>query len=257
MWRNESWRLLALCLTCTAAISCKSQPHSLDAPPRRPGFGPVTPGEKEGGKVALPKAEVTQYEAPLAPQPGVPALEAPAAAPPDEPAAQPSEAEAKAPRDFSAELVKMLGSPGDCLTARVGAGVPTQIDIAVSTHVMPSGTVAQSEVTSSALSASELACVRNRVEALHFAAPIENAPFDVQGSVHLARAATPPPALPSAQPAANADGTAHQAAAALPTAPGADQAPDTNGYGTLQLVPAPMPTAPIAEQAVNANRPQY
>jgi hypothetical protein len=83
------------------------------------------------------------------------------------------------------------------LQPRTTDSAPSDIDISLSTSVMPSGTVAQSEVHGAGLAASEVLCLRSRLEALHFAAPIQNAPFKATGTLHLTRAAAFAPALPA------------------------------------------------------------
>jgi hypothetical protein len=90
-------------------------------------------------------------------------------------------------RDFSAELVRAFGDPASCLQPRPNDTGPSQLPIALSTQVMPGGMVADSHVSAPGLSSDELKCLRQRLEAVHFAQPIENAPFRVSGSVTLAR----------------------------------------------------------------------
>jgi hypothetical protein len=103
----------------------------------------------------------------------------------DEALAAAEAAEEKPPRDFAVELVKMMGNPVSCLSVRAGDSAPTTFEIALTTNVMPSGAVARSEVQAAALEPGELQCLRARLETLHFAAPIENAPFVVRGKLTL------------------------------------------------------------------------
>jgi hypothetical protein len=203
--------VLLLCSACTAAVSCGNTEIPNNGPgPRRRGIVPML----TAAPVATKPEEPTNY-APVPEQPP-PAAEPTAQAPLEDPAAQPAtEAEAKPARDFAAELTQMLGSPLACFAARAANDAPTQIDIALSTHVMPSGSVTQSQVTAPALAPNEVACLRSRLEALHFAGPIENAPFTVQGSLHLTRAAAPTPA-PTDEARAAAAAQADDNAPAMP-----------------------------------------
>lgn len=108
------------------------------------------------------------------------------------PDAAPSPAE---PRNFSDELMGMLGNPADCLTPRADNGSALPLAISIDAQVMPSGAVASSHVTAATLARSELACITRRVEALHFPPPIHNAPFSVHGSMALQPTAAAKPAL--------------------------------------------------------------
>jgi hypothetical protein len=210
-----------LCLLSLAAISCKARPSEGEPAWRQRASGPSWrarangPTQAQTPAAAEPSDPLFANGQPLeAPSSATPREESARSAPPEVPAAQPEAVEAKPARDFSAELVQMMGSPTDCLQARTSADAPNHLDIALATRVMPSGAVAHSEVSAAGLEASELACLRGRVEALHFAGPIENAPFAVHGSVHLTRAATPAPTVPSADEHANGDGTPSEPAAA-------------------------------------------
>jgi hypothetical protein len=94
------------------------------------------------------------------------------------------EAVAEKPRDFSTELRRMLGDLGSCVQARAPEKAGA-INISVTAHVMPSGAAPYSEVDASQLEAEELKCVKARVEGVHFAPPIKDAPFTVQASVQV------------------------------------------------------------------------
>lgn len=111
------------------------------------------------------------------------------------------------PRDFTAELERMIGRPSECLKPRTADRAPGRVDIGLIANVMPSGAVRHGEVSCRALQSEELACVQRRLEALHFAPPIENAPFSVRGTLQLelplARGAV---VDTNAPPAATADG---------------------------------------------------
>jgi hypothetical protein len=73
---------------------------------------------------------------------------------------------------------------------------------------MPGGMVADSNVSAPGLSPDEVKCLRRRLEAVHLAQPIENAPFRVSGSITLVRRGGANPASASAaekKPADKAD----------------------------------------------------
>jgi hypothetical protein len=101
-------------------------------------------------------------------------------------AAAPDQAE-KPRRNLQNELETMMGSPADCLAARPADQAPARVNISLSANVMPSGAVGRGEVSAPDLSPEEISCVRTRLEALHFAPPIENAPFTVNGALTLNR----------------------------------------------------------------------
>jgi hypothetical protein len=153
---------------------------------------PPRPGRKRGinlfAENAPAVAKGTIGEAPPLPPSAAEGTGQPSAEANTDPKAE------KEPRDFNAELVRMLGNPASCLDPHPVDNAPPQIDIALSTNVMPSGSVSSSSVSAAGLSANEVGCLRGRVESLHFAPPIENAPFSVHGSVRLTRNNAPPPA---------------------------------------------------------------
>lgn len=98
---------------------------------------------------------------------------------PDEPA--------KPPRNLKAELESMMGSPITCLKPRPANEAPPSVSISLTASVMPSGAVGRGEVSAPGLEPDEVSCVRSRLESLHFAEPIENAPITVSGSITLNR----------------------------------------------------------------------
>jgi hypothetical protein len=202
---------VVLCVLCSAAVSCRTKSRSMESAPPSHASGPVwrTPaGATPPAEAPSVAASPSEPSDPLF-ENGRPPEQPLAAAPAEDPAAQPAQAkaEAKPPRDFSRELVQMLGNPVACLSARAVTDAPRELEIALATQVMPSGAVGRSEVSAAGLEAGELACLRGKVEALHFAGPIENAPFAVRGSIHLTRSATPAPTAPSGDGPANGDGT--------------------------------------------------
>ena len=99
-------------------------------------------------------------------------------------------------RNLSTELAQAFGSPASCLQPRANASAPTSIDLALSTSIMPSGSVAQSEVQAAGLDSAETACLRARLEGLHFRTPIEDAPRRVSTTLHLTRAPSAPEPTP-------------------------------------------------------------
>ena len=175
-------RVCVVGLLLGLAIAACSRDPITEKPPRPRGIGPVT------AETEQPRANTSSEQTLVvqAPRPDLPALPPTAAAP---------EPEAKPPRDFSAELLQALGSPAACLKPRTSETAPASIDIMFATSVMPSGAVAQSEVRGAGLDPSETTCLRNRLETLHFAVPIENAPIKVSASMHLSRANAIAPAL--------------------------------------------------------------
>jgi hypothetical protein len=212
-----SWLATALLLgsLSSAAVGCGKTEIPNNGPgPRRRGIGPMLTAAP-----VAPKPEEPPSYAPVPEQP-LPAADpaAPVPAPLEDPSAQPAaEAEAKPARDFAAEMTQMLGNPLTCFGARAANDAPSQLDIALSTHVMPSGTVTQSQVSAPGLAPNEIACLRSRLEALHFAGPIENAPFSVQGSMHLTRAAAAPvPTTPTDEARAAAAAQTDNNAPAMP-----------------------------------------
>lgn len=90
------------------------------------------------------------------------------------------------PRDYGAELLQAMGSPIACLAPRKGSAAPTQLRIDLDAYVMPSGGVGRAYARSAELDATELDCLRRRVEALRLETPIEGAPREVHASIQLA-----------------------------------------------------------------------
>jgi len=177
--------LRTLGILCALSPACSKREALPQRPPPTRGIGPVRP--------ATTVAPTAPNDMPVLPPRLLAADEIPSAAP----AAQDKPTEDKPPRDFSAELLQLLGSPAGCLNARTSDNAPASIDISVSTSVMPSGSVAQAEVHGAGLETSELQCLRARLESLHFGQPIENAPFSVRGTLHLTRATAITPGQPA------------------------------------------------------------
>ena len=94
----------------------------------------------------------------------------------------------KPERDLSRELENQMGSPVGCLAPRAAQAAPSELRLSLNASVMPSGAVGRGEVSASGdLSKAELDCLRTRLESLKLAAPIENAPRTVTGSITLTR----------------------------------------------------------------------
>ena len=166
----------ALCALVLALAGCRRShaPEPAPPPPSSMPRGPAAVPAQTTASAAQPQPSVA------APWPNAPQQAAPQAAP-AQPTAQ-AAAEEQKPRDLADELAHMLGDVSGCLQPRAAADAQS-IDIAVSAHVMPGGSVSRGEASAGPLSREELACVRARVESLRFAAPIENAPLEVRASV--------------------------------------------------------------------------
>jgi len=171
--RAAAWSL-ALCLPLMAA--CRNEPVA-SQPPRQRGVWP-RPAVTEQSPAKLPSraeprlAEITAVDSP------------PATTPADE--AAPDQPE-QPPRNLQSELEAMMGSPASCLKERPVNEAPDNVNISLRASIMPSGTVGRGEVSAPGLTPEEVACVRSRLEALHFAQPIENAPLTVSGTITLSR----------------------------------------------------------------------
>lgn len=158
--------------------------HALLAPACSAGSDPDAPSRRRRGilsgpPVAAPEARPAAAPPPLAPTPPPPRPPPPPAAPAAAPAEEPE------PRDYAAELLQGLGSPIDCLAPRAGSVAPPKLRIDFDAYVMPSGGVGRAYARSADLEASELACLRRRVEGLRLAPPIEGAPREVHASLQL------------------------------------------------------------------------
>jgi hypothetical protein len=92
--------------------------------------------------------------------------------------------EAQKPRDFTAEMTRMLADATSCIKPRPADKIG-DIALTATAHVMPSGAVSRGEVDVHDVSDDERTCLRTRVEALYFAAPIENAPFSVNATLSI------------------------------------------------------------------------
>lgn len=120
------------------------------------------------------------------PTPSLEVQSSPAAAIADTLAPAEKKLDGPAARDLSAELATMMRSAIGCLKPQTGNQAGGPVMISLTANVMPSGAVRHGAVSGS-LETEELDCVRRLLETLHFAAPIENAPFSVQASLKLDR----------------------------------------------------------------------
>jgi hypothetical protein len=172
--RAAVWSL-ALCLPLMAA--CKNEPIA-NQPLRQRGIWPRGPAVTEEAPAAVPaqlQPQLAEIKASDPPPATTPAEEAA----PDQP--EPP------PRNLHNELEAMMGSPANCLAERPANEAPTNLNITLSASIMPSGTVGRGEVSAPGLTPEEVTCVRSRLESLHFAQPIENAPLTVSGTITLNR----------------------------------------------------------------------
>ena len=173
--------LSGLLLLCLLLMACKKREEIADMPPRPRGVGPAVQVQ--------PAAAPAEEESPSSPE--LLPLRVDETPPESNEVTLPAaeavpEAEDKQPRNLQQELESMIGSPVDCLAPRLAEGAPRELHLSLSASVMPSGAVGRGEVSGSAeLTKPELDCVRARLEGLHFATPIENAPLTVNGSITL------------------------------------------------------------------------
>jgi hypothetical protein len=139
----------------------------------------------------------------------------------------------------------MMGNPAGCLRVRAADSAPGQLEVNLSTNVMPSGSVAQSEIQATGLDPAEIQCLRARLEALHFAQPIENAPFAVRGKLKLQQNPPPPTAaapVPAPKPA-DPDSEQPKPAAPVVLFGPREQAPPPL-FGPREQIPAVPPPPP-------------
>jgi len=147
--------------------------------------------EPQGGGQIRGAFPTTAVEAkPLAPaQPLAPAPEPlqPSAQPSAQPTAAPEQPAAEKPkRDYSAELLSAMGSPTDCLAPREAAdNVPSEISVELEGFFLETGSMSRGYARSPQLDASELDCMRRRLEAVHLQPPIEGAPRAITTSLKL------------------------------------------------------------------------
>jgi len=112
---------------------------------------------------------------------------------PSAPAAEAEKKKEEEERDLGAELKSALGSPVGCLTPRPADQAPDRITIAISAQLVGSGRITRATASASQLEASELDCVRRRVEAIRLRGPVDDAPRGVSTSVELELKTPQPP----------------------------------------------------------------
>ena len=179
MSRTAIWVLLS----CALLMACKQQSYG-NTPVRQRGVGPIVAPQPTAAK-NKPQEPLSPELLPLRVDETPQAEEAEPTSGDTLPVAEAMPAE-KPVRNLQHELESMIGSPVDCIAPRAAANAPPQLRLSLSASVMPSGAVGRGEVSaSSELTKPELDCVRGRLEALHFAAPIDNAPLTVSGSITL------------------------------------------------------------------------
>ena len=111
---------------------------------------------------------------------------------PGEPVAGPT------PRDYAGELIAKAGDVSGCVPPAETTALPPRVELDLRAVVTESGVVTRSEVQSAGLSEGALRCVRARVDAARFAAPVADAPRQVTAHVVLDRRPTPgTPAAPT------------------------------------------------------------
>jgi hypothetical protein len=164
----------------------------------------IEPAARARG-VAAPNAEALVAEPARAPVDILPP--GPAIAPlPSAPSADKAKPDA-GKRDFGGELSAAVSGAAQCLQPRTTDDAPKQIIVSLQAVVTPSGAVSRGDASGGGLGAEELACIRRMVEGVHFAPPIENAPFSVNGTVKLQQQPAPKaaPTEAPAEPKAPAD----------------------------------------------------
>jgi hypothetical protein len=131
----------------------------------------------------------------------------------------------------------MLGSPASCLEPRTADASQSTLQVGVDTQVMPSGAVSRAQVSGAGLTQVERQCITKRVETLHFAQPIENAPFPVHANIALQLSAAAKVATPA------------QLAAAAATEPAVANAAEAAPFLEPSPEAAPVPAAPPVQGA--------
>jgi hypothetical protein len=175
VFRSRS--LLAWCAAIAIGLGCSRHPKA--EPPT-----PAAPAQPERPRGLPPPAQPNAAAA--APDPYAQASTTPSANP-DTPAAARAAAAAEPTdsnqqkRDYSAELERMLAGGGACVQPRAS----TQ-SITVTTYLTAGGGVSRADIDGFGLEQAERACLRSRAEALHFAAPLDNAPAAVSATLQIA-----------------------------------------------------------------------
>lgn len=127
------------------------------------------------------KSEVRRPMVHVEPSPLTETITTPAAALPGPP-----------PRDYPAELRTRAGDVSSCVTPEELAALPERVEADLEAYVTPNGLVSRADVRSGTLPQSALACLRARIGAAHFAAPVNDAPRQIRAHLVLDRRAVPP-----------------------------------------------------------------
>jgi hypothetical protein len=97
------------------------------------------------------------------------------------------------PRDCAAELRTLAGDFSSCVPTAELATLPERVELDLEAIVTPSGVVSRSDARGASLSEDTLRCLRDRIGAARFAAPVPDAPRRVTTHVVFDRRATPAP----------------------------------------------------------------
>lgn len=203
-WREaKRAAFAALSFVALAAIGCGGE----DAPDESSEARPTSPSRVRGGRLG---ASAAAHAAEGRAEAGEPAAASPrprtsvlAARLEEEDeaarsAARAPEHEAEAPeveepeaRDLTAELRESFRLPHDCFTYARVESFGSSLTVSVRVTVMPSGRVTRAEVTASALTPDEIACVERSAMDVPFRSPVEGAPRTVSATIEFEVATTP------------------------------------------------------------------
>ncbi len=101
---------------------------------------------------------------------------------------------APVPRDLAGELKAIAGDVLGCVPAAERAALPERVTLDLEAVVTNSGVVSRADVRSGDVSASAAVCLRTRIGAARFGAPVPDAPRSVTAHVVLDRRQAPAPA---------------------------------------------------------------
>lgn len=105
---------------------------------------------------------------------------------PSGPASEPNQGDKKpAKPDLPAHLQQGMAAAPSCVQPRPQDSAQKQLGIAVTAHVMATGSVSRAEVSASGLQRSELDCLKRMAEGVRFPTPVEDAPKRVSTTVTL------------------------------------------------------------------------
>lgn len=149
-------------------------------------------------RAAPPPSPDPGYDFERAPEPGPGALTAAPTAvqtATGQPSPQaPSPAEAKPPRDLSAELSSQLGRVQNCIDLAKAAAQPDgRLVVSVDAYVLGTGRVSRATIDAPGQPDTSRACVEREVLAVRLPADVPNAPLRVTASTEIRVKATAPP----------------------------------------------------------------